>query len=67
MLHWRDRNQETSLSILSPEFRDWVFTDGSLALFRMASLPNRRPAKIRGDANPYDPRQAGYFAERRAC
>ena len=46
--------------------RDWVFTDGSVTLFRMASIPIRRHVKIRGDANPYDPQQAGYFAERRA-
>jgi RNA-directed DNA polymerase len=46
--------------------RDWVFTDGSITLFRMASIPIRRHVKIRGDANPYDPQQAGYFAARRA-
>jgi RNA-directed DNA polymerase len=46
--------------------RDWVFTDGSVTLFRMASIPIRRHVKIRGDANPYDPQQAGYFADRRA-
>jgi RNA-directed DNA polymerase len=32
----------------------------------MASIPIRRHVKIRGDANPYDPQQAGYLAERRA-
>ena len=46
--------------------RDWVFTDGSVTLSRMASIPIRRHVKIRGDANPYDPQQAGYLAERRA-
>jgi RNA-directed DNA polymerase len=46
--------------------RDWVFTDGSVTLFRMASIPIRRHVKIRGDANPYDPQQADYFVERRA-
>jgi RNA-directed DNA polymerase len=46
--------------------RDWVFTDGSVRLFRMASIPIRRHVKIRGDANPYDPQHAGYFAERHA-
>ena len=45
--------------------RDWVFTDGSVTLFRMASIPIRRHVKIRGDANPYDPQQADYFVERR--
>ena len=45
--------------------RDWVFTDGSITLFRMASIPIRRPVMIRGDANPYDPQQADYFVERR--
>jgi len=46
--------------------RDWAFTDGSVTLFRMASIPIRRHVKIRGDANPYDPQHAGYFAERHA-
>jgi RNA-directed DNA polymerase len=46
--------------------RDWVFTDGSVTLFRMASIPIRRHVKIRGDANPYDPQQADYFVGRRA-
>ena len=46
--------------------RDWVFTDGSVTLFRMASIPIRRHVKIRGDANPYDPQHASYFAERHA-
>ncbi len=45
--------------------RDWVFTDGSITLFRMSSIPIRRHVKIRGDANPYDPQQADYFVERR--
>jgi RNA-directed DNA polymerase len=45
---------------------NWVFTDGSVSLFRMASIPIRRHVKIRGDANPYDPAQAGYFASRQA-
>jgi RNA-directed DNA polymerase len=44
--------------------RDWVFTDGSFTLFRMATIPIRRHVKIRGDANPYDPVDAGYFADR---
>jgi RNA-directed DNA polymerase len=46
--------------------RDWVFTDGSVTLFRMASIPIRRHAKIRGDANPYDPQDVAYFAARHA-
>jgi RNA-directed DNA polymerase len=46
--------------------RDWVFTDGSATLFRMATIPIRRHVKIRGDANPYDPQYTSYFAERRA-
>jgi RNA-directed DNA polymerase len=46
--------------------RDWVFTDGSVTLFRMATIPIRRHVKIRGDANPYDPQDASYFADRHA-
>jgi len=46
--------------------RDWVFTDRSTSLFRMQSLPIRRHVQIRGDANPYDPANAGYFAQRRS-
>ena len=46
------------------EGRDWVFTDGSVSLFRMASLPIRRHVRVRGDANPYDPQDAEYFAAR---
>ena len=46
--------------------RDWVFTDGSVTLFRMATIPIRRHVKVRGDANPYDPQDARYFAERHA-
>ena len=45
---------------------DWVFTDGSLMLFRMTSIPIRYHIKVRGRANPYDPQDAGYFAERHA-
>jgi len=45
---------------------DWVFTDGSLDLFRMLSLPIRRHQLIRGASNPYDPAHASYFAARRA-
>jgi RNA-directed DNA polymerase len=44
--------------------RDWVFTDGSTSLFRMASIPIRRHVKIRGDANPFDPKYAVYFRRR---
>ena len=46
--------------------RDWVFTDGSDTLFRMATILIRRHVKIRGDANPYDRKDASYFAERHA-
>jgi RNA-directed DNA polymerase len=46
--------------------RDWVFTDGSVPLFRMATLPIRRHVKIRGDAHRYDPTNASYFPERHA-
>ena len=42
--------------------RDWVFTDGSVTLFRMATIPIRRPVKIRGDANPYDAHSAPLIA-----
>lgn len=48
------------------EGRDWVFTDGSVTLFRMATIPIRRHVKVRGEANPYDPADADYFAARRA-
>ena len=44
--------------------RDWVFTDGSVTLFRLASIPIRRHVKIRGEANPYDPDWAAYFRRR---
>jgi len=44
--------------------RDWVFTDGSATLFRMASLPIQRHVKIRGKANPYDPAWTAYFRRR---
>ena len=44
--------------------RDWVFTDGSVTLFRMASIPIRRHVKIRGAANPFDPDWAAYFRRR---
>ena len=46
--------------------RDWVFTNGSVSLFRMSSLPIRRHVMVRGSANPYDPTHAGYFAQRRS-
>ena len=46
--------------------RDWVFTDGSAPLFRMSSLPIMRHVQVRGDANPYNPADAGYFAQRRS-
>jgi RNA-directed DNA polymerase len=46
---------------------DWVFTDGSVDLFRMLSIPIRRHVRIRAASNPYDPAQASYFAARRAC
>jgi RNA-directed DNA polymerase len=45
---------------------DWVFTDGSVDLFRMLSIPIRRHVRIRSASNPYDPAQASYFAARRA-
>ncbi len=45
---------------------DWVFTDGSLALFRMVSIPIRRHVLVRGASNPYDSAHASYFAARRA-
>ena len=46
--------------------RDWVFSDGSAVLFRMQSLPIRRHVVVRGDANPFDPADAEYFARRRS-
>ncbi len=36
-----------------------------LRLFRAASLPIRRHIKVRGMANPYDPRYTDYFEQRR--
>jgi RNA-directed DNA polymerase len=45
---------------------DWGFTDGSVDLFRMLSIPIRRHVRIRATANPSDPAQASYFAARRA-
>jgi RNA-directed DNA polymerase len=44
--------------------RDWVFTDGSVTLFQMTSIPIRRHVKIQGQANPYDPDWAAYFRRR---
>jgi len=45
---------------------EWVFTDGSVELFRMLSIPIRRHVLVRGASNPYDPAHASYFAARRA-
>ena len=45
---------------------DWVFTDGSVDLFRMLSIPIRRHVLVRGASNPFDPAHASYFAARRA-
>jgi RNA-directed DNA polymerase len=45
--------------------RDWVFTDGSETLFWMTSIPIRRHVLIREHANPYDPCDAAYLAQRR--
>ena len=36
-----------------------------LKLYRMASTPVERHLKVRGAANPYDPRYTPYFAQRR--
>ena len=36
-----------------------------LSLYRMASTPIERHLKVRGAANPYDPRYTQYFAQRR--
>ena len=44
--------------------RDWVFTDGTVALFPMSSLPIRRHILLREMANPYDPEWAAYFQRR---
>lgn len=46
------------------EGRDWVFSDGESRLFWMTSIPIRRHVQIRGDTNPYDPRDAAYLAKR---
>ena len=34
---------------------DWVFTDASVELFRMLSIPIRHHVLLRGASNPYDP------------
>ena len=49
--------------------RNWVFsgetTDGrKLQLVRAADVVIKRHTKIRGDANPYDPKDESYFDER---
>ena len=36
-----------------------------LSLYRMASTTIERHLKVRGTANPYDPRYTQYFAQRR--
>jgi RNA-directed DNA polymerase len=43
--------------------KQWVFTDGSTTLVKLASFKKRRHIKIRSDANPYDPAQEAYFDE----
>ena len=46
--------------------RKWVFREkgGNDRLIKMNDIPVRRHAKIRADANPYDPEQCEYFTER---
>ena len=46
--------------------RNWVFKEkgNKIALFKMDSIPIRRHIKIRGEANPYDPKWYEYFTER---
>jgi RNA-directed DNA polymerase len=51
--------------------KDWVFTGTDdhhreLILFKAANVPIQRHVKIRGNANPYDPTQEGYFEKRLA-
>jgi len=46
--------------------RNWVFREkgNKTGLFKMDSIPIRRHIKIRGEANPYDPKWYEYFTER---
>jgi len=46
--------------------RNRVFKEkrNKVSLFKMASVPIRRHIKIRGEANPYDPKWYDYFTER---
>jgi RNA-directed DNA polymerase len=44
--------------------RDWVFTDGTVAIYRLSALPIRRHVLLQGGANPYDPEWAAYFQRR---
>ncbi|QTA83795.1 Group II intron reverse transcriptase/maturase [Desulfonema limicola] len=46
--------------------RNWVFKEkrNRHSLFKMDSIPIRRHIKIKGEANPYDPKWYEYFTER---
>jgi len=46
--------------------RNWVFKEkrNRHSLFKMDSIPIRRHIKVKGEANPYDPKWYEYFTER---
>jgi RNA-directed DNA polymerase len=46
--------------------RNWVFREkkNKISLFKMDSIPIRRHIKIRGKANPFDPKWYEYFKDR---
>lgn len=47
-----------------------ISPDGTAEIARLAQASDgkmRRPAKIKGEANPFDPRWRSYFEERNIC
>lgn len=44
--------------------RDWLFQTDVSCLTHLTSIPVVRHVKVRADANPYDPKDEGYFDER---
>jgi len=47
--------------------RKWTFSDGCHTLVSLAYIPIRRHVHVRADTNPYDPKDADYFRQRRAA
>ena len=47
--------------------RTWVFSDGCHTLVSLACIPIRRHVHVRAGTNPYDPKDADYFQQRRAA